>query len=183
MVLASHCSKNFQPLSPRGSPKRLTIKSAARPHEDSNHVFSKTGCLILPKFSVYVEGMTLSRKQVSRKKFPIFCNEKNCNCLPLSKNCFRPHPKRRTSAPSGRGHLWPQSKRIMMVKNIPKIRTVFEKIGVKKFYLGQFPPKGGKLSKRKVLSYLSKSTTFPWLVDVTYFYPDHSISRHGDLEL
>jgi len=77
--------------------------------------------------------------------------------LPFRKFVFDPTPKRRISAPSGRGHLWPKSKRIRLttVKMFQKFTEVSEKIGVKDFHLGAISPSTwGKLSKRKVLSYM-----------------------------
>jgi len=41
-----------------------------------------------------------------------------------------------------------------MMKKVQKNTVVSDKIGVKDFSLGQFPPQRGKLSKRKVVSYM-----------------------------
>ena len=81
-------------------------------------------------------------------KKPLFTRFENCD----------PTPKRRISAPSGRGHLWPQSKRIRRWKKFRNNTVVSEKIGVKDFSLGVISPlTGGKLTKRKVVSYMGAS--------------------------
>jgi len=73
---------------------------------------------------------------------------------PVSKICIWPHPKRRILAPSARGHLWPQSKPIRWWKVSEIFRSFRENSG-KRFFFGAISLlTGGKLSERRVLSYM-----------------------------
>jgi len=74
---------------------------------------------------------------------------------PFRKFVFDPTPKRRISAPSGRGHLWSQSKRIRRWKKVQKKYSRFRENRGKRFFFGVISPlTGGKLSKREVVSYM-----------------------------
>ena len=112
----------------------------------------------LPQFlHHYVEGMTLSRQQVRRKtKFPDFFAMIKRTFHPFWKFVFDPTLKRQISASSGRGHLWPQSKRIQWWKKVQEKYNHFRENRGKSFFFGEISPStvGWKLSKRKVVSYM-----------------------------
>jgi len=148
-------------LNPRQDPKWIRIPLSRKLVAQSD-----------PNFQYYVEGMTLFRKQVSRKtKFLDFFAKNKKQFSPVSKICFWPHPQTANLSTLRPGSFVAPVKMYTTVKKVSENYCDFrENRGKRFFFGGNFPLNVGKLSKRKVVSYMGarSSTTRPWLDNVNF---------------